>query len=305
LCADDFTCNARGRLGGLAGIFYSGAMKRPVKGFNIEVLCAVIGDGQEVILLDIGIVPPTPEGGGRRPLKPNEWLRLSLKRLGVFLSSRDTKLDGCALSVDAANVSPQNIALVKEMKMDLVSKLAANRLVVGNVDSEFSAKAGVFAQCALFCRQKELRTLRGESLEYQRKAVTVPSLKTKVLMVPFVHKNDFMTYFSTNLSMKAITLRNILRYRWQLERIFWILKQDIGIGDIHHHSENRMEARIYLHFILAQTVRNVAGACQCSPKDVIRGIRRSPERVLHKLGFPPAFASVNSPVTVPEVRQAA
>jgi hypothetical protein len=66
-----------------------------------------------------------------------------------------------------------------------------------------------------------------------------------------------------------------------------------------------MKARIYLHFILVQIVRDVARACQCSTKDVLRGIRRSPERVLHKLGFPPAFASVNSPVTVPEVRQAA
>lgn len=306
LCADDFTCSARGKLGGWTGIFYSGERKRPVNGFNVEALCAVIGDGLEVILLDIRIVPPDPEGGGRKSLNQNEWLRRSLRQLRAFLHDKAMNLNGCALSVDAAYVSPENIALAKDMKMALVSKLAANRIVTGDVDGPLTASAGTFAGCAIFCREKKLRTLRGEEdVEYQRKTVFVKSLGIEVLMVSFIRQKEFLVYFSTHLTMKTITLRNILRYRWQLERIFWILKQDIGIGDIHHHKGNRTETRIYLHFILAQVVRDVAGIFKCSPKDIMRNIRRSPDRLLHQLGFPSAFAANELPETVPAVRYVA
>ncbi|MDP2815816.1 MAG: transposase, partial [Rectinemataceae bacterium] len=300
LCADDFTRSARGKLGGWAGLFYSGESKMVVNGFNVEALCAVIGDGLEVLLLDIRIVPPDPEGGGRKSLNQNEWLRRSLKELRTFLQGKSTNLDGCSLSVDAAYVSPENIALTEEMNMALVSKLAANRIVTGDAGGPFTAKAGIFAGCAIFCREKKLRVLPGEKgVEYQRKTVYVHSLKREVLMVSFVREKDFLVYFSTNLTMKTITLRNILRYRWQLERIFWILKQDIGIGDIHHHKANRIETRIYLHFILAQVVRDVAGSFKCSPKDIIRNIRRSPEKLLIQLGFRSTFAANELPKAVP------
>lgn len=300
LCADDFTRSARGKLGGWTGLFYSGEAKSVVIGFNVEALCAVIGDGLEVLLLDIRIVPPDPERGGRRSLDQNEWLRRSLRALGFFLQGKSTNLHGCSLSVDAAYVSPKNVALIEEMQMSLVSKLAANRIVTGDAGGPFTAKAGTFAGCAIFCRERKLRTLPGEEgVEYQRKVVFVRSLKKEILMVSFVREKEYLVYFSTNLTMKTITLRNILRYRWQLERIFWILKQDIGIGDIHHHKANRTETRIYLHFILAQAVRDVAGNFDCSPKDIIREIRRSPEKLLHQLGFPSAFAANDLPETVP------
>ncbi len=109
-------------------------------------------------------------------------------------------------------------------------------------------------------------------------------------MVTFIHDTDLLTYFTTKTSMKTITLRNLIRYRWQLERIFWILKQDVGIGDIHHKIDTRCEARIYLHLLLAQVARDAAAHFKCSPKDIVRGIRRAPGLVLYKLGFQTAFA---------------
>ncbi|MFZ2958918.1 MAG: hypothetical protein WA705_18660, partial [Candidatus Ozemobacteraceae bacterium] len=78
-----------------------------------------------------------------------------------------------------------------------------------------------------------------------------------------------------------------------------------GIGDIHHHKENRVETRVYLHVILAQAARDVAGAYKCSPKDILHDIRKSPDRILFKLGFPSTFADELPVCSVPPVPLAA
>ncbi|MFZ2959040.1 MAG: transposase [Candidatus Ozemobacteraceae bacterium] len=306
LCADDCTRSVRGCLGNWSGFFYSGAEKGVVKGLNIEVLCAVIGDGLEVIILDVRLVPPDPVAGGRRSLNQNQWLRRGLLQLCTFVNGQGTNLAGCALCVDAAYVSPDNVALTKELQIHMVSKLAANRKVTGDADGSFTGLVPAFAGLALFVNPRKGRVLRGEKgVEFQRNTVYVSSLESKVLMVTFIHEKDFLVYFTTNLGMKTITLRNILRYRWQLERIFWILKQDIGIGDIHNHKENRVETRVYLHVILAQAARDVAGVFKCSPKDILRDIRKSPDRILRALGFPSAFADELLVCSVPPAPLAA
>ncbi len=306
LCADDFTRTTRGDVGGWSGIFYSGAEGGVVTGLNIEVLCAVIGDGLEVIILDVRIVPPKPVGSGARPLSQNQWLRRALRNLNCFLTTQGIDLKGTTLAIDAAYVSKENVALAKDLGIHMVSKLSANRKVTGNADGLFTGLVGQYAGLSLFLNHRNWRPLRGEDgVEYQRNIAIVPSLDSQVLLVTFIRERDFAVYFSTNVNMKTITLRNITRYRWQLERIFWILKQDIGIGDIHHHKETRVEARIYLHVILAQVTRDTAAIFRCSPKDIVRSIRRTPDLVLHQLGFPSAFATALSPETVPQVRHAA
>lgn len=306
LCADDFTRMTRGALGGWAGLFYSGAAKKVIPGINIEVLAAVIGDGKEVIILAVRIVPPPPEGRGRLPLNHNQWLRRSLRELEAFLKTRRTGLAGCPLVVDAAYVSPDNVTLVHEMGMHMVGRLAANRVVRGRVDEPIEAKVGFFAGLAAFVHTPPFRELRGEEdVFFQRHAVFVPSLKVDVLMVTFIHDRDLLTFFSTKTCMKTVTLRNIIRYRWQLERIFWILKQDIGVGDIHHKIDTRCEARFYLHFLLAQVTRDAAAHFKCSPKDIVRGIRRAPGLALHEMGFQSAFACHSNWSSAPNERRAA
>lgn len=295
LCADDFTRTARGELGGWAGLFYSGAEGGVVTGINMEALVAVIGDGKEVIILDVRIVPPPHDGPGRPPMSRNKWLRNALETLNAFLALRHVSLEGCPLSVDAAYASCENIEKAESLGMEVISKLPVNRRVQGKVwgPITLSAPAEIFAGLAIFLNPDKCKPLRDEpNVEYFRKRVYVPRWGREILMVAFIHdETDLLLYFSTNPDMKAITLRNIVRYRWQLERIFWILKQDIGIKDIHHHRENRVENRIYLHFALAQVLRDAAQFFVCSPKDVLRHIRRSPELVLHELGFPSAFAT--------------
>jgi hypothetical protein len=136
---------ARGALGGWTGLFYCGAVKKVVPGVNLEVLAAVIGDGDEIIILAVRIVPPPPEGQARPPLNHNQWLRKALREVETFLAVRQTNLGGCPLVVDAAYVSPENVAQVHKLGMHLVSKLTANRLVHGHVDGPLTAKA-------VFCR---------------------------------------------------------------------------------------------------------------------------------------------------------
>ncbi len=306
LCADDCTRSARGDLGGWTGIFYSGAMKKVVLGINVEALCAVIGDGLDVIILDVRIFPPIPKGSGRHPLNLNQWLRGSLRNLSTFLKTKGTNLEGCPLSVDSAYVSPENISQIEDLGMHMVSKLSANRIVKGDVGGPITSKVASFAGLAIFVEHHRCRDLRGEvGVEFQRNTVHVPSLKRDALMVTFLYERDFLVYFTTKLNMKTITLRNILRYRWQLERIFWILKQDIGIGDIHNHKENRVETRIYLHIILAQVIREASVVFKCSPKDIVRKIRSRPDKVMYELGFQSAFASENPLKPVLQVRHAA
>lgn len=306
LCADDSTRTARGCLGEWAGLFYSGAEKDVVNGLNVEILCAVIGNGTEVIILDVRLVPPKPKNGGRPPLNHNQWLRRSLRQLRTFVETKRTKLAGCALSVDAAYVSPENVAMAEDMGLHMVSKLSANRKVTGEADGPFTAKVSTFAGLAIVVNPRKCRILPGEKdVEFQRNFVYVESLACDVLMVTFIYERDFQVFFTTNLHMKTITLRNILRYRWQLERLFWILKQDIGIGDIHNHKENRVETRVYLHVILAQAARDAAGEFDCSPKDILRDLRRSPDRILFKLGLPSTFADGLLPCSVPPLDRAA
>ncbi len=309
LCADDFTRTARGDLGGWAGLFYSGAEGGVVPGINMEALVAVHGDGKEVIILDLRIVPPPHDGPGRPPMSRNKWLRNALEALNTFLTRRNVTLKGCPLSVDAAYASHENIEKAKSLGMEVVSKLAVNRRVQGKVWGPvmLHAPAEIFAGLAILLNPDKCKPLREEpGVEYLRKTVYVPRWGREVLMVAFIHdETDLMLYFSTNPNMKAITLRNIVRFRWQLERIFWILKQDIGIGDIHHHRENRVESRIYLHFALAQVLRDAAQFFLCSPKDVLRHIRRSPELVLHELGFPSAFVTTRPQGSVPVLPEAA
>lgn len=303
--ADDFTRAARGALGDWVGLFYSGAKKGVTTGINIEALVAVIGDGDEVILLDIRIVPPASDHAGRPPLNHNEWLRRALRDLNSWLVAQRENMRGCTLSVDAAYVSPDNVALIKDLGMTMVAKMSARRRVQGTIWGKVTAPANIFAGISLLLDCRRIRELRDEDTGFIRNTVWVESLKASVLMVTFFNDSQALTYFSTNLGMKTITLRNLIRYRWQLERIFWILKQDIGIGDIHHHRGNRVEARIYLHFILAQVTRDAAVVFDCSPKDIMRNIRRSPDLILHKLGFPSAFASCHSSNPVPHVPLAA
>jgi len=303
--ADDFTRTARGALGDWVGLFYSGAKKGVTTGINIEALVAVIGDGDEVILLDIRIVPPASEHAGRPPLNHNEWLRRALGNLKTWLAIHHENLQGCPLSVDAAYVSPANVALIQDLGMTMVAKMSARRKVQGTIWGKVTAPAPIFAGVSLILNHHRIRELRDEDCVFIRNRVWVQSLDTSVLMVTFIRDDQALTYFSTNLDMKTITLRNIIRYRWQLERIFWILKQDIGVGDIHHHRKSRVEARIYLHFILAQVTRDAAAVFDCSPKNIMRNIRRSPDLLLHKLGFRSAFASDHPPESVPPVPLAA
>jgi len=297
--ADDFPRAARGALGDWVGIFYSGAKKGVTTGIDIEALVAVIGDSEEVILLAIRIVPHPAEHAGRPPLNQNEWLRPAFWHLHSWLFTNGADLRGCPISVAAANVSPANVALVTDFRMTMVAKMSARRKVTGKILGVVTAPSNVFAGISLILTSHRIGALHDEDVGFIRNRVWVESLNTSVLMDTFFDDHEALTYFSTNMGLKTITLKKIIRYRWQLERIFWILKQDIGIGDIHHHRENRAEARIYLHFILAQVTRDAAAAFGCSPKTIMRNIQRSPGLALSRLGLPSAFANGRSPSSVP------
>lgn len=295
ICVDDFTRTARGDLGGWTGFFYSGAEGRVVHGINMEVLVAVIGDGDEVILLDVRIVPPAHEGPGRRPDTRNDWFRKRLLGLVTYLATRGLRLQGCYLSVDAAYVSAKTVETARDLGVPMVSKLAANRTIEGNVwrKVRLQSPAWVFGAISAAVNEHAFKPMRGEiHTTYFRHTVSSETLGD-ILLVTFRRDDDIALYFSTDPAMKAITLRNIIRYRWQIERVFWVLRQDLGIGDIHHHRPERVAARHYLLFILAQAIRDCANAFNCSPKDILRDIRRHAYLLPRRIGIPCAFVPLD------------
>lgn len=292
ICVDDFTRMAYGNLGGWAGLFYSGAEGGVVPGINVEALVAVIGDGEEVIILDIRVVPSNL-GLGRNPMTKNDWFCQRLKLLNKWIKNKKSSFEGCFLSVDAGYVSEETVKLSGDLGLQMVSKLAENRVVFGEIskecESEFEAPAWFFSRLGLCLNPEKIHLLPGSNeVEYFRQVVWSEHLG-QILMITFIDGDKHVTYFSTNPGMKAITLANTLRRRWQLERIFWILRQDLGVGDIHHQTRERVEARILLLVILAQATRDCSIKFKCSPKDIVRTIRRVNFIIPITLGIPCAF----------------
>lgn len=278
LCVDDFVRPCRGDLGGLAGLFYCGAVKRTVKGVRVQILAAVIGDSGETIILAERIVPPKHEGPGRPPDTPNQWMLKTLDRLRGHLRRAELSYAGVILSADSAYVSQEVIDAVKDMGLCMVSEVTANRIIHCQCATWLyvELRAGIALELWTALNPRAFKRIVGFDGETGlRGQFFSPTLGQIVVLAVRDEDGDQRFLFSTDVEMKSKTIRRTSLRRWRLERVFWCLRQDLGVGDIHHHIKSRAEVRILLATLMLQVLLDLARQTQQSVGDIVRTIDRS------------------------------
>ena len=281
ICADDFTRSVRGKLGGLAHGCYSGAEGRPVYGIPVRGLVAVIGEGEEHIILDVHVVPSAKEGPGRPRYSHAEWLQTSLDRLEKVLGRNGLSMKGCYLSVDSAYATGLLAEHAVGNGLKLVSEVKASLKV--RLWNLIWLSAKVYFLGLEFLNLRFFKALTGDpEVEYLRHLVEI-RVYGKVLVVLCRMGGETRRFFSTDPSMKAITLRRVVKRRWQLEQVFWNLKQLLGIPTIHNQKRNRVLVRIYLTFLLSQAVKDCVRGLNVTVRQFHRTLRRNPWPLVNEI----------------------
>lgn len=260
-CADDFNSRRRGSLDDLTYFWWNGSQKRVTLGLSLQVLAAVIGDGKETIILDVRLVLPPHDGPGVQPAKKTEWLKSSLRSLDIHLGCQSLNFEDCVLSVDSAYVSPCVLDEVKNISLPMVSTLSMTRKIIGPIFEDkitLEAPAKIWLNFWGFLNSHRMRGMWNEpGITYLRQTVDVPSIGT-VLLIYADRGNEDAIMFSTKLTMKAQTVVQTARRRWQLERVFWNLQQNLGVGSIRHTDRKKTLSRLWEAFVIHIAFQTVA-----------------------------------------------
>lgn len=281
ICADDFARTVCGDFGGFAHPCYSGAEKRAVKGLRTRALIAVIGEGSEQIILDVHVVPPKSSGPGRPRYSEGEWLIASLKRIESQLNDYGLSVKGCYLSVDSSYAAGYVLQAANELGLKLVSEIKGSLKVCWQDILWLPANLYFFVVETL-CKNK-FRSLPGETdTQYYRHRTRI-RVYGNVLTVLMRIGGETKRFFSNDVSIKSITIRRVARRRWQLEQVFWNLKQLLGLPGIHNQRRNRVLVRIYLCFILAQAIKDCSGKLNITMRKLHKILERNPQMLIKKI----------------------
>ena len=281
LCADDSTRTVCGDFGGLAHPCYSGAEKRAVKGLRTRALIAVIGEGCRQIILDVHVVPPKLSGPGRPRYTEGEWLVSSLKRVEFELNQFGLSIRGCYLSVDSAYAASYVLSYAEEKGLKLVSEVKGSLKAIWQNILWLPAHLYFFVVETLY--QKKFKTLSGESeIQYYRHKTRI-RVYGEVMVVLMRMGGETKRFFTNDDNMKSITVRRVARRRWQLEQVFWNLKQLLGLTGVHNHNKNRVLVRIYLCFILAQAIKDCSGNLNITMRKLHKIIERNPRVIIEQI----------------------
>ena len=281
LCADDSTRTVCGDFGGLAHPCYSGAEKRAVKGLRTRALIAVIGEGSRHIILDVHVVPPKLSGPGRPRYTEGEWLVASLKRVECELNRLGLTIRGRYLSVDSAYAPGYVLSYANENGLKLVSEVKGNLKTIWQNILWLPAHLYFFVVETL--NQKKFKTLTGESeIQYYRHKARI-KIYGDVLSVLMRIGGETKCYFTNDEKMKSLTLRRVARRRWQLEQVFWNLKQLLGLPTIHHQNKSRVLVRIYLCFVFAQAIKDCSGNLNIKMRKLHKILERNPQELIEQI----------------------
>lgn len=283
LCGDDFVREVRGDMGGLAHPCYSGAEKKVVYGLRIQALVAVIGDRDEVIILDVRIIPPKHEGSGRERHTHGEWLQAALERIRTDLQEEGESIESCYLSVDSAYASGPFVRFARGLKLKVVSELKSNLITW----SWFwlPVPAGIYFNLFEIGHRDSFKLLSAEpGVEFLRhQIVTRVYGVTRVVLLHI--KGETKRLFTTDPEMKTITVRRVAKRRWQLERIFWNSKQLLELKTIHQEIKEHVQVRIYLVFVLAQAVKDCTRENKITPEQLHKILRRDHPALLTEISI--------------------
>jgi hypothetical protein len=263
-----------------------------VSGVNSQVLVAVIGDSKDVIVLDARIVLPPHTGAGVQPILKNEWFTKSLQRLESDLNAWGLSLKGCHVSVDRAYASKEVLKVLQSLHLPLISQVSGVWKLEGEVlpGLTLKGKAGAVLKTWYRLNKDNLKPMSGEpGVEYMRTKMKAKSLG-EILIVARKIGKEVRFLFSTDLSMKAVTIHRNARRRWKLERVFWDWKQRVGMGDVHQHTPEVCMARWYQQIILVQALREAAKECRVSLPEFIWVLRREPNVMVDRILSGNAFS---------------
>jgi hypothetical protein len=307
LATDDSTRETRGRLGGITGNFYNGAAGKVTSGINIQVLMAVIGDGVKNIILDARIVLPKQEGKGRPPMKRSHWFIDRVEELERHLRRDRLSLHGVIASVDSAYATKKVREMLDRFKMSLVSGVHRGRLLSISLQENVTvtAKGGILLDLWFDALQNRLKSLSGEpGVEYLRGIFDSKALGRIVVMARQTEK-ERKFYFSTNPTMKAITIHHAVVRRWRIERVFWCLKLEIGWKQIRDQGKAKIMARIFFGLVIYQALIDTAKGAKVSTGEIYRTLRRTRQFVTPEILNGSAFSWRKTDESVPAQRIAA
>ena len=93
---------------------------------------------------------------------------------------------------------------------------------------KLSCRAGVFLSLWYWLHEDLLKPMSGEpGVEYLRGVFRSKSLGD-IVVIARKSGQDRKFYFSTDPTMKAITIHRAAVRRWRMARVFWCLKLEIG-----------------------------------------------------------------------------
>lgn len=307
LCADDASERTRGKIGGLTSLGWNGGEKKVIPGVNCQCLVAVLGESEKVVLLDVRVVLPGHTGPGKQPLSRNEWLGESVERLEGSLKSWGQTLKGCRISVDRAYVSKPVLETMAGLGIPLISQVHGGRILTGTVFPGLTLKGKAAAVLGTWFRLNEssLKPLGQErGLEYLRTTMESKALGRLTILARKAGK-EVKFFFSTDPSVKAITIHRAARRRWKLERIFWDWKQRIGMGDVHHSAPDRFIARWYQQLILLQSIKDASRELKVPLPIFIRTLRKDCDKVFFLIRTGRVFSHPPPQESVPVLKEAA
>lgn len=302
LVTDDSTRETRGYLGGITGNFYNGAVGKVTSGINLQGLMAVIGDGKEVILLDARIVLPLKVGGGRARLKRTTWFAHRIRDLEMRLRREGLTLRRVIASVDSAYATRVVKEALDHVKMPMVSQVHSGRKLSGVLYGRFRTRgwAGLFLALWYWLREDHLKPLSGApGVEYLR-GVFISKALGKIVVMARKTGGERKFYFSTDPSMKAITIHRAVVRRWRMERVFWSLKLEIGWKNIRDHAGPKVMARIFLGLVVYQALIDTARGAKVSTGEIYRTLRRNRHLIASGIIDGSAFSWGSSAEPVPE-----
>lgn len=307
LAGDDFTSRRRGCLDGLTYFWWNGGQKRITLGLSIQVLAAIIGDGDDVIIIDVRLVVPPHDGPGAPPAKKTDWMAMAIDRLRRDLERAGLDFSQCVGSVDQAYLSPSLLEVAEAADLPLVSTMPMQRRMSGAIGPVFR-----FAGSAAFCHAwwlriegVSLRRMAGEpGLHYLRKIVDVPSIG-EVVLINARKDGEDAVLFSTETSMKTVTIVRAARRRWHLEKVFWNLQQNLGIGSVRHTDRFKILARIHFLLILHSAVRRTAKRCRETFGEICRNLHRHRMSIIRQLCSDSGLSDPRPRESVPKLGLAA
>ncbi|MBA4424029.1 MAG: hypothetical protein C0390_13190 [Syntrophus sp. (in: bacteria)] len=287
LCIDDCTRRVRGDMGGLAHPCYSGADKKTVFGLNIEELVAVIGDGLEVIVLDVRVMLPRHDGPGQQRETLGEWAIAALARINTAVQRAGLDLRESYLSVDSAYANGDMGKAAEALGLHLVSEIRATWIVTGPLG--LSLPSNVYLWLYDRVHAADFKPLRGDpGTTYFRHHVD-SRVFGQIVVVTFHFPDEIKHLFTPYTDMMSITMRRAAKRRWQIERTFWDLKQLLGLKMIHQQIRSRVLIRIYLAFMHWQAIKDCATEFGITVDAYAKVLRHDPQAVLAEIRLSSEF----------------